>query len=82
MARAERVGLETVSRRPMPRRGLRKDEAAIYCGISASLFDAWVREGKMPDGARIGGVVLWDIRKLDMALDDLFGSGDEMDPFA
>jgi hypothetical protein len=34
--------------RPIPRRGLSRVEAAMYIGISASKFDEFVRDGRMP----------------------------------
>ena len=57
--------------RPVPRRGLSRDEAAMYFGISATLFDRLVTDGRMPGPRRIEGRKVWDIRELDMAFDDL-----------
>jgi hypothetical protein len=31
-----------------PRRGLSRQESALYIGVSASLFDELVKSGKMP----------------------------------
>lgn len=56
-----------------PRRGLRRSEAARYIGIGPTKFDRLVREGVMPKPWRIDGCVVWDIRKLDAALDRLDG---------
>jgi predicted DNA-binding transcriptional regulator AlpA len=56
--------------RPVPRRGLSRDEAAMYCGVSATLFDRLVADGRMPGPRRIGRRV-WDIRSLDVAFDEL-----------
>ncbi len=39
---------------------LRRGEAAAVLGISPGTFDTWVRDGLMPKGKKIGGVVLWD----------------------
>jgi predicted DNA-binding transcriptional regulator AlpA len=58
-----------------PRRGLRRAEAARYIGIGPTKFDGLVREGVMPNPWRIGGCVVWDIRKLDAALDSLIDEG-------
>jgi predicted DNA-binding transcriptional regulator AlpA len=58
--------------RPVPRRGLSRDEAAQYCGLGTTLFDALVADGTMPKPAQIRGRKIWDIRKLDVALDELF----------
>lgn len=51
----------------IPRFALRRDEAAASLGISPSLFDNWIDEGKMPHGKKIGGVVLWDCERLRWA---------------
>jgi hypothetical protein len=57
--------------RPIPRRGLSRDEAAMYIGISASKFDELVRDGRMPGPKRIDCRKVWDVRDLDMAFDAL-----------
>lgn len=54
-----------------PRRGLRRPEAADYVGISPSKFDAMVGDGRMPSPRVIDGCVIWDVRELDEAFDDL-----------
>jgi hypothetical protein len=57
--------------RPLPRRGLSRDEAAMYIGISAAKFDELVADGRMPTPVRIDGRKIWDIRSLDLAFDAL-----------
>ena len=57
--------------RPIPRRGLSRDEAAMYIGISASKFDELVRDGRMPGPKRIDGRKLWDVHALDLAFNSL-----------
>jgi predicted DNA-binding transcriptional regulator AlpA len=57
--------------RPVPRRGLSRDEAAMYVGISAAKFDALVADGRMPAPVRIDSRKVWDIRALDVAFDAL-----------
>jgi len=57
--------------RPIPRRGLSRDEAAMYVGISASKFDELVASGKMPRAKIIDRRKVWDIRMLDVAFDRL-----------
>jgi predicted DNA-binding transcriptional regulator AlpA len=52
-------------------RGLRREDAARYVGVSATKFDDLVKDGRMPKPFRIDGCVLWDIRELDAALDAL-----------
>lgn len=48
----------------IPRFALRHDEAAASLGISPSTFASWVKEGLMPKGKKIGGVVLYDTEKI------------------
>ena len=55
-------------------RGLRREQAAAYVGVSPSSFDTMVREGAMPEPARWRGCVLWDRRQIDLAMDSLFGT--------
>jgi excisionase family DNA binding protein len=57
--------------RPVPRRGLSRDEAAMYIGVSAGKFDELVTDGRMPAPVRIDGRKVWDIRSLDLAFDAL-----------
>jgi predicted DNA-binding transcriptional regulator AlpA len=59
--------------RPIPRRGLSRDEAAMYIGISAGKFDAMVADGRMPSPVKIDARKVWDIRALDLAFDELSG---------
>jgi predicted DNA-binding transcriptional regulator AlpA len=57
--------------RPVPRRGLSRDEAAMYIGISPSKFDELVADGRMPRPVKIDSRKVWDIRRLDLAFDAL-----------
>jgi predicted DNA-binding transcriptional regulator AlpA len=52
-------------------RGLSRVEAAIYVGVSPSLFDEMVRDGRMPCPKRINSRSVWDRRRLDNAFDAL-----------
>lgn len=63
----------------LPRRGLRRADAAMYIGMSTTKFDQLVKDGRMPEPIRIDGIVIWDIRKLDAAFDDL--SDEEPNPW-
>ncbi|MBY0370053.1 hypothetical protein K2X33_05160 [bacterium] len=58
-------------------RGLCRVQAASYVGVSPSLFDEMVRDGRMPQPKRINARKVFDIRKLDLAFDAL--PGDESD---
>lgn len=55
-----------------PRRGLSREEAAVYMGISPTKFDEGVAAGLLPK-PRTGGIwgarTVWDIRALDSAWD-------------
>ena len=64
-----------------PRRVLRRVDAALYVGVSPRKFDQWVADGRMPKPAHVDGVVLWDIRQLDLAIDSLFADDDEANPW-
>ena len=57
--------------RPIPRRGLSRDEAAMYVGISPCKFDELIMDGRMPAARRIDGRKVWDVRELDLCFDDL-----------
>ena len=57
--------------RPVPRRGLSREEAAMYIGISPSKFDELVADGRMPGPVRVDSRKVWDIRQIDLAFDDL-----------
>jgi predicted DNA-binding transcriptional regulator AlpA len=61
--------------RPIPRRGLSREEAAMYVGVGTTKFDAMVDDGRMPKPKRVDGRKVWDVRKLDMAFDALPDDG-------
>jgi predicted DNA-binding transcriptional regulator AlpA len=63
------------------RRCLRRPEAAEYVGVSPRKFDQLVADGRMPKPARFDGVVVWDLRKIDLALDSLFEDDDATNPW-
>ena len=48
----------------LPRYALRREEAAASLAISPTLFDRWIEADMMPDGRKIGGVVLWDTEEI------------------
>lgn len=51
----------------LPPRGLSRVEAAAYIGISPSLFDELVGDGRMPKPKRINSRTIWDRLELDEA---------------
>jgi predicted DNA-binding transcriptional regulator AlpA len=55
----------------LPRRGLSRDESARYVGVGTTKFDEMVSDRRMPSPRRVDGRVIWDIRELDDAFDNL-----------
>jgi len=49
----------------VPRRGLSREEAADYIGISPSKFDELRKNGRIGHPRRIDGRKVWDIYQLD-----------------
>lgn len=54
-----------------PPRGLNRDEAARYIGVSPTKFDQLVKERRMPKPKRVDTRVIWDRIALDLAFTDL-----------
>lgn len=52
-------------------RGLRRDDAAAYVGVSPSKFDDWVARRIMPAPKQQDGVKVWDRLALDAAFEML-----------
>ena len=46
----------------LPRFAVRRDEAAASLGVSATKFDEWVKDGRMPKPIKVDGVVLWCVQ--------------------
>lgn len=46
-------------------RGLRREDAARYIGISPTLFDRKRKEGAIPPPRDMFGVMIWDRQDLD-----------------
>ena len=57
------------STRPAPRRGLSREEAAIYLGISPSKFDQMRADGRISPARLIDNRKVFDIRELDEVFD-------------
>jgi predicted DNA-binding transcriptional regulator AlpA len=55
----------------LPPRGLSRMEAAAYIGVSATLLDEMVKDGRMPVPKKINGRNVWDRRQLDQAFNAL-----------
>jgi predicted DNA-binding transcriptional regulator AlpA len=56
-------------------RGLRREAAADWVGMSPSKFDELVKDGRMPKPKRVDGVVVWDRYRLDAAFEALPDDG-------
>jgi predicted DNA-binding transcriptional regulator AlpA len=57
-------------------RGLSREQAAAYIGVSPSLFDILVKDGRMPTPTRINTRTVWDRVKLDAAFEALADADD------
>jgi predicted DNA-binding transcriptional regulator AlpA len=55
----------------LPPRGLSRTEAAAYIGVSTSLFDEMVKDGRMPPPKRINSRTVWDRHSIDAAFEAL-----------
>jgi excisionase family DNA binding protein len=66
----------------LPPRGLAREQAAEYVGVSATKFDELVADGRMPGPKRVDGRVIWDRLKLDIAFAALPDEGDTRWKFA
>ena len=55
----------------LPPRGLSREAAAQYIGVSVGKFDEMIADGRMPKPVRIDGRNVWDRRTLDRAFDAL-----------
>jgi predicted DNA-binding transcriptional regulator AlpA len=62
-------------------RGLSREQAAAYVGVSASLFDMLVKDGRMPGPKRINARAVWDRIELDEAFTALPGNDAPMNPW-
>ena len=69
-------GTQNVLPQSLPPRGLSREQAAAYVGISPSLFDMLIRDGRMPVPTRINSRVVWDRLKLDAAFEALANTDD------
>ncbi len=68
---------------PLPTpRGLSREAAAAYIGVSPSKFDMFVADGTMPKPIRLGRRCVWDIQALDKVFSPLSSQEEEADPFA
>ena len=52
-------------------RGMNRTQSAAYFGVSVSLFDQMVKDGRAPSPKLINTRTVWDRHKLDEAFDAL-----------
>jgi hypothetical protein len=52
-------------------RGLSRDQAATYIGVGTTLFDAMVRDGRMPVPKRMNTRTVWDRLALDRSFEKI-----------
>ena len=58
--------------------GLNREQAAAYIGVSKSLFNEMVADGRMPKPKKANSRTIWDRRSLERAFSRLpGGEGDE-----
>lgn len=62
-------------------RGLNREQAARYIGISPTKFDEMVKDGRMPKPIRIDARCVWDRWRVDECFDDLDGPRKEVNPW-
>jgi predicted DNA-binding transcriptional regulator AlpA len=62
-------------------RGLSRQAAAEYIGVGTTLFDAMVKDGRMPRPFRVGARVIWDRQRLDAAFDALSDQDADRNPW-
>jgi predicted DNA-binding transcriptional regulator AlpA len=65
--------MRPLKNRRLEPRCLSREEAADYVGVSPSLFDQMVRDGRMPGPICINARRVWDRYKLDDAINALVG---------
>lgn len=61
----------------LPPRGLCREAAARYVGVSPTKFDEMVDDGRMPGPKRVDARKIWDRSALDTAFDALPEEGAE-----
>ncbi len=67
--------------RSLPPRGLSRAEAAAYIGISPTLFDELVSDGRMPKPKLVNSRTVWDRARIDVAFDALPDKDGRANPF-
>jgi predicted DNA-binding transcriptional regulator AlpA len=74
-------GPENVLPQSLAPRGLSREQAAAYVGISPSLFDMLVKDRRMPAPKRINARTVWDRVQVDEAFAALPSSETSVNPW-
>jgi predicted DNA-binding transcriptional regulator AlpA len=74
-------GAEDILPQSLAPRGLSREQAAAYIGISPSLFYILVKDGRMPAPKRINARAVWDRLQLDTAFAALPGNDAPVNPW-
>lgn len=66
-----------------PPRGLSREEAARYVGVSPRLFDEMIADRRMPKPRQVNSRTIWDRTEIDIAFSELphQNSGNRLDGF-
>lgn len=74
IAQADATPLRARDQRITPR-GLSRDQASAYIGVSVSTFDKLVEAGLMPAPRLLQSRRVWDLLELDLAFSELPHAG-------
>ncbi len=69
MTMRKEAAASNLARTGLAPRGLSRDQAAAYVGVSPGLFDLMVKDGRMPRAKRLQTRLIWDRYSLDKAFD-------------
>lgn len=72
-------GRPTAACPPPTARGLNRLQASAYVGVSPTLFDEMVKDGRMPRPKTINSRTVWDRKAVDRAFDLLPGGSHDDD---
>ena len=81
---ADRHGEARTGKHPPPvscTARLSREQAAAYVGVSPSLFDTLVKDGRMPTPKRINARTVWDRVQLDVAFAALPSNDTPVNPW-
>ena len=71
---------ERSHKQPTPKRGLTRNEAAHYIGVSPTTFDRLIQQKVMPKPIKAFSRAIWDMKALDEAF-EVFSSADSQNPW-